>query len=167
MLLFCVLTANRGDAQDFLSIGTRGGTSLNMNGRSFQQAEMFADLNVPITWKFCSDWRLQPRFDISGGWLGGEHTDAFVATFGPEIELRKGRFPITLEGGSSPTVLTKDRFGGENFGDHVQFTSHIGLNWYLTEHFSLGYRFQHMSNAGLGNPNPGLNMNVFSFTYHF
>jgi lipid A 3-O-deacylase len=156
-----------GNAQDFLSAGVRGGMSYNSNGHSFRQAETFVDLDLPWAWNFYSDWRFQPKVDVSGGWLGGENTDGFVGSLGPTVELSKGRFPLTLEGGSSPTFLSKYRFRDEYFGDNVQFTSHIGLNWRLTKHISIGYRFQHMSNAGLGSPNPGLNMNMFSFTYHF
>lgn len=167
VILLLVLLCNSGYAQDFLSVGVRGGTSINTSGHCFQQAETFVGLNLPFTWKFCSDWRLQPRFDISGGWLGGENTDGFIGTLGPTVELSKGKFPLTLEGGSSPTFLSQYQFGDKNFGDNVQFTSHIGLNWYFSKHFSIGYRFQHMSNCGLGNSNPGLNMNTFSFTYHF
>jgi lipid A 3-O-deacylase len=165
--LIPVLIAYSSDAQDFLSVGVRGGLSCNSDGHSFRQSETFVDLDLPWAWTFCSDWRLQPRCDVSGGWLGGEHTDGFVGTLGPTIELRKGKCPLTLEGGSSPTFLSKYHFGEKNFGDDFQFTSHIGLEWYLTKRISIGYRFQHMSNAGLGRPNPGLNLNMFSFTYHF
>jgi len=54
-----------------------------------------------------------------------------------------------------------------DFGERFQFTSHIGLIWYLTDRVSLGYRFQHMSNAGLASPNPGLNLEMLELSYHF
>jgi len=72
-----------------------------------------------------------------------------------------------LEGGSSPTLLSRYRFEGMDFGERFQFTSHIGLIWYLTDRVSLGYRFQHMSNAGLASPNPGLNLEMLELSYHF
>lgn len=166
-MLLLFLLSDSGYAQDFLSVGVRGGMSLNGNSHCFRQAETFVDFDLPWTWNIYSDWRFQPKFDVSGGWLGGEHTDGFVGALGPTFELSKGKFPLTLEGGSSPTFLSKYQFGDKSFGDNVQFTSHIGLNWYFTRHLSIGYRFQHMSNAGLGNSNPGLNLNMFLLTYHF
>ncbi len=46
-----------------------------------------------------------------------------------------------------------------------QFTSHVGLNWDFAEHWRLGYRFQHISNADLAKPNPGLNMHLVTLSY--
>jgi hypothetical protein len=48
-----------------------------------------------------------------------------------------------------------------------QFTSHLGVNWDFAPHWRVGYRFQHMSNAGLATPNPGLNLHIFSVSYRF
>jgi hypothetical protein len=165
--LILIYIAYSSNAQEFLSVGFRGGMSYNSNNHCFLQAETFIDLDLPWACNFYSDWRFQPKCDVSGGWLGGEHSDGFVGTLGPIVELSKGKCPLTFECGSSPTFLSKYQFGDENFGGKFQFTSHIGLNWHLTKHISIGYRFQHMSNAGLWNPNPGLNLNMFSFTFRF
>jgi lipid A 3-O-deacylase len=154
-------------AQNVWTVGTRGGLSYNGTENQFQQVEAFADMNLPWKWDFYSDWRFQPRIDASAGWLRGEHADAFIGTAGPLVELRKGKFPLALEGGSSPTILSRDRFGSRDFGERFQFTSHIGLTWYVTEHISVGYRFQHMSNAGIANPNPGLNLQMLELSYSF
>ena len=154
-------------AQELWSVGVRGGTSLSFNANQFQQVEGFADMTLPWEWDFYSDWRLVPRVDASAGWLSGEHTDAFVGTVGPLVELHKGTFPLVLEGGSSPTFLSRDRFGGKYFGERFQFTSHLGLTWYITQHVSVGYRFQHMSNAGISSSNPGLNLQMLEMSYSF
>lgn len=154
-------------AQDFLTLGARGGLSFNSSANRFQQGEAFADFDLPWHWNFCSDWRLQPKIDASAGWLDGEHLAAFVGTTGPRMELSYGKFPLALEGGSNPTILSRDHFGSVNFGDRFQFTSYIGMTWHITDHVSLGYRFQHMSNAGLASPNPGLNFEMLELSYHF
>lgn len=154
-------------AQDFLSVGTRGGVSFGSGQNRFWQAEAFAETNLPWQWNFYSDWRCQPRIDVSAGWLKGQNDNAFVGTVGPLVELRKRSFPLALDGGSSPTILSRDQFGTKNFGERFQFTSHVGLTWYITNHISVGYRFQHMSNAGLAHPNPGLNLQVLELSYIF
>ncbi|HWY29288.1 MAG TPA: acyloxyacyl hydrolase [Candidatus Acidoferrum sp.] len=157
----------RVNAQDFLTVGARGGLSINEGNHRFGQSEAFADFDLPWQWNFCSDWRLKPRIDVSAGYLGNETTSAFIGTAGPLLELRKGHFPLALEGGFSPTVISRYRFGSTDFGDGCQFTSHGGLTWYLTDHLSVGCRFQHMSNAGLAKPNPGLNVGMLVLSYHF
>jgi hypothetical protein len=154
-------------AQEGLSVGTRGGVSFDGGQNRFWQAETFADLNLPRQWNFCSDWRILPRLDASAGWLDGDHADSFVGTLGPLLELHKGKFPLVLEGGSSPTILSRDRFGAKSFGERFQFTSHIGLTWNITAHIAVAYRFQHMSNAGIAQPNPGLNLQMLELSYSF
>jgi lipid A 3-O-deacylase len=162
-----VIGAWRVNAQDFLTVGARGGFSFNAGNHRFSQSEAFADFDLPWQWNFCSDWRLKPRIDVSAGYLGNETTSAFIGTAGPLLELRKGHIPLALEGGFSPTVISRYRFGSTDFGDACQFTSHGGLTWYFNEHLSLGFRFQHMSNASLAKPNPGLNVGMLVLSYHF
>src|SRR5277367_2014155 len=82
----------RVNAQDFLTVGARGGLSFNAGNHRFGQAEAFADFDLPWQWNFYSDWRLQPRMDVSAGGLGNETTSAFIGTAGPLLELRKGHF---------------------------------------------------------------------------
>ena len=75
--------------------------------------------------------------------------------------------PVSLEGGVSPTGLSRSEFGSKDFGTEIQFTSHVGLNWDFATHWRLSYRFQHMSNADLGTKNPGLNLNMLALSYVF
>ena len=168
-ILTLLLTVSfcRANGLDFLSVGLRGGPSFNAPSRRFDQVEAFADYDLPWQWKFYSDWRLQPRLDVSGGWLNGDDTTAFVSSAGPILELRHAKFPLAIEAGFSPTFISRARYGDTNLGNRLQFTSHIGLEWYLTEHISAGIRFQHMSNGGLGHPNPGLNSEMLALSYHF
>ena len=81
--------------------------------------------------------------------------------------LGKRDFPLGLEVGGGPTVLTRLDFRSKDFGDIFQFTSHIGLNFDLTSRVRIGYRFQHMSNGGLSRHNPGLNLHMVGLSYLF
>jgi hypothetical protein len=74
---------------------------------------------------------------------------------------------VSLEGGFSPTFLSRHVFSEKDVGTYVQFTSHVGLNWDFAAHWQLAYRFEHISNAGLSSHNPGLNLHVFGLTYRF
>ena len=86
---------------------------------------------------------------------------------GPSLLFRRDRLPFSFTVGFSPTLLSQHEFIEKDFGQLLQFTSHIGFNYDFLEHFRAGYRFQHMSNAHLSDHNPGLNLHMFSLSYLF
>ena len=43
----------------------------------------------------------------------------------------------------------------------------IGLNYNFSRHFMMGYRLQHMSNAGIYTPNPGVNIHMLAIGYQW
>jgi hypothetical protein len=167
LTLFFLLAslACRGQGEDFL-VGARGGISPDVGINRFQQVEAFGRWKL-WHWKIYSECYLRPALDISTGSLWNQSGAGFVGTLGPVIEVHFGKFPVEIEGGSSPSVLSRNNFGRMNFGDRFQFTSHIGIQWEITKHVTVGWRFQHMSDAGIAEPNPGLNMEMFSASYSF
>jgi hypothetical protein len=149
------------------STGARWGLSSNDRTHNFNQAEGFVNWNLPWRWDLCSNWQIQHRLDISAGWLGGNGNDAAILKFGPTLVLVRPALPVSIEGGISPTLMTRSEFGSEDFGIPFQFTSHAGINWDITRHIRIGYRFQHMSNGHLSSHNPGLNLHMFGASYLF
>lgn len=149
------------------SVGVRHGISATSFNNHFQQSEGFARLDLPWRWDFAQHWRVQTRLDASAGWLGGQGDDGFVGTLGPSLAIKHENFPIAFETGSSATLLSREHFGNTDFGVPFQFTSFVGLSADIGKRWGAGYRFQHMSNAGLGSDNPGLNMHMFSVRYRF
>jgi lipid A 3-O-deacylase PagL len=166
LILLLVSFALCGHAQTFL-VGVRGGASLDCDPGRFRQMDAFAGWNLPWRWNSYCDLSLLPRLETSAGVLDGGSVAGFVGTAGPVLELRKGNLPLSIEGGASPTLLSRYRFDSRDLGGRFQFTDHIGLNWNFSEHFDLGVRFQHMSNAGIYRRNPGLNLEMLSFAYTF
>jgi hypothetical protein len=165
----CLLWASPGRAEEFRleSVGVRGGFSANGGRDEFHQAEFFGNWNLPWGWNLGKEWHLQSRLDLSVGWLGDSSRNAVVGTLGPTLVLDRAGWPVSLEGGSSPTLLSSYRFESKSLGTDIQFTSHVGLNWDFAPHWRLSYRFQHMSNADLSRDNPGLNMHLFGLSYCF
>jgi len=55
------------------------------------------------------------------------------------------------------------------FSTAFQFGNHLGLGLRFGSQraFDLGYRFQHLSNAGIKRPNQGINFHQVRFQYHF
>lgn len=132
------------------------------------EADVLANWSLPWAWGGEEGWRLQTRVQGSLGDLGGAGDEAFIATAGPNLLLSFGKLPFTIETGSSPTVLSRDTFGNrKDIGSLFQFTSYAGLNYDIGSHWRIGYRFQHMSNAGISRPDPGLNMHMFGFSFLF
>jgi len=151
----------------FESAGARFGAGASSSNRDFHQAEAFVDWNLPWHWDLGKKWGLESRLDLSGGWLGNSRANAAVATLVPLLALGREGIPISIEGGSGPTVLSRSDFETKDFGDLVQFTSHIGFYWDIAKHWRASYRFQHMSNAGISESNPGINLHVLALSYRF
>jgi lipid A 3-O-deacylase len=149
------------------STGARGGFSVSGAARGFEQAEGFANVHLPWGWDLGKEWHLQSQADLSLGWFGDSRNNATIGSVGPSLLLTQRSLPLSLEGGVSPTFLSRSDFEDKDFGGTFQFTTHVDVNWDFAPHWRLTGRFQHMSNAGLASPNPGLNMVLFGLSYVF
>jgi Lipid A 3-O-deacylase (PagL). len=167
LAFFIPLSLAHAGVWDETTIGVRGGTSLNERSKTFRQVEAHLDFQLPWKWNLGENFSVRSRLDTAAGWLRGDDQDGFVGRVGPSLELWRRHFPLSLEGGSSPTYISRYAFRERNYGVHFQFTTHIGLNWNVTEHVRFAYRYQHMSNAGIGTPNPGLNLHMLGLSYRF
>jgi hypothetical protein len=156
----------RTEAREYL-VGVRGGTSFENDAGNFQQVDVFKGMYLPWSWGSQDGLNLKPRVEGSAGWLDNEGNSGFVGTPGPVAELRLGKFPVTLEGGVSLSALSRSDFPDRNLGGWFEFTDHVGLDWHITKRFALGWRFQHLSNAGIYKRNPGLNLQMLSASYTF
>ena len=129
-------------------------------------------------WHEGESWRGTCYWDFSAGrWDNHSfrRTNTQVADLGvtPVFRLERkeasGATPY-LEGAVglhwlSRTSVSRTRVFGSSFafGDHLGFGLLLG-----TQHtYELGYRFQHLSNAGLATPNKGINYHLLRFGAHF
>src|SRR5262249_53114882 len=156
--VICVgmLTAiQSGKALDFSlhleSVGARGGFGVNTESQDLNQAEAFANWDLPWRWEFgtSTNWFVQTEVQSAAGWLGGNGANAFVCQLGPNLRMGPNNFPVSTEAGANFTGLSRHEFGGVDIGTDFQFTTHISLNWDFCPHARLLVRFQHMSNAGI------------------
>jgi hypothetical protein len=170
-MIFFGPTVSGADGWDRLTAGLRGGVSASSFNDPFVQVETFADWDLPDhkPWRFqsSSGYYVRMRLDAAAGWLTGNTASAFVASAGPTFVMGKAGFPVSIEIGSSPTILSRYQFGETDLGVPFQFTSHLGLNVDLGSRVALSYRLQHMSNAGLGDHNPGLDLHCVGIGYRF
>ena len=64
---------------------------------------------------------------------------------------------------------TEDGISDEDFDIPFAFGTHLGVGarFGANGRYELVYRYQHQSNAGLGDENPGINFHVVQLGYHF
>jgi len=169
-VVLCLFTVQAGGwAGEFRadSVGLRMGASLTSSHRIFYQAEAFSNWMLPWDKDLGRHWKMSSRFDLSAGGLVNRGETGFIGNLGPSLVFAKAESPLAFVAGGCATFLSRAVYADKNFGLYFQFTSHVGVEWHLGSHVELGYRFQHMSNAGLGKPNPGLNMHMFMLGYRF
>ncbi|MBL9167637.1 MAG: acyloxyacyl hydrolase [Verrucomicrobiales bacterium] len=149
--------------------GIRTAFSATRIDEHFYQAEAYARWALPGQLEFGRDWSLRAGIDASAGMLGrlSKEDKGFVGSLGPVLILNCARIPVDLVIGSSPTILSRDSFDGVDLGVPFQFTSHLGFNVHLSDRWSLSYRLQHMSNAGMGDRNPGLDLHSLALSFKF
>ena len=149
------------------SIGLRGGINDHRNDEDFEQYEGFAIWSLPWSHHWDLGWKLGTYLEANAGVLTGGGTSAFVGSIGPGIYMAGMEEIVEIVLGINPTIISKHKFGDENLGGPIQFTSHIGLNFIFADHFQIGYRLQHMSNAIIYEHNPGLNTHMVELGYRF
>ena len=155
------------------------GVSIELgNGDHADVSRAGAIWNWDKQWLADGDWLVTGFWEVTVGTLKGRSaignnqtvTDLAVT---PVFRLQQ-KNPSTiapyLEGAIgfhliSPTYIYTNR----HFGSAFQFGDHIGFGVRFGDHqqFDLGYRFQHISNADIKQPNQGINLSVLRFIYHF
>lgn len=115
-------------------------------------------------------FRVPRMLDLTAGWMERGSDAAPFVSFGPTYRFNlggdePGRWYIDFA--THPMYVSDSHFGGKDLGGSFFFTSYVGLGACLnrtrTAHLLL--RYQHTSNAGLDDVNPGVDMVGLSFTY--
>lgn len=60
--------------------------------------------------------------------------------------------------GLGASYLTRDRLGTRDFSTHFQFSEHLGLGAEFGKGWFAGWRYSHYSNAGIKEPNDGIDL---------
>ena len=147
------------------SVGVRGGFSDKEDTRQY---EAFAVVQLPWAARSTSGWGVSTQVGATAGVLSGNGSYTFIGSVGPAFSLGRTGIPLELDLGVSVAVLSRDRIGNRDVNGYAQFVSHAGVNYRFSDTLGLGYRFQHMSNAGLnGGRNPGINLHMFGLSWYF
>lgn len=169
MMLACMLGSAQ--AVDGVSVEYGKGNSTDM-------------ARVGALWQWDKYWLAQGNWQVTGFWqatlgrwnghskAGGNRnitdlglTPVFrwqqinASMISPYLEAAIGFHLI------SPTLINNDR----RFSTAFQFGDHLGAGFYFgsSRQFDLSYRFQHLSNGSIKQPNSGINFSQIHFAYHF
>ena len=148
------------------AVGLRYGFGANKSSRHFDSGSVFTEWTLPLDWDV-GPFKCFLDLEIAAGGLGDK--DGYGAFFetGPILKTHFRTLPVYLQCGLNTGFLTRTDFDSKDLGYPLEFTTYAGLGWDFMSHFSVVYRYQHTSNAGLGSENPGLNMHAFSLSYRF
>ena len=135
------------------------------NEEYFRKYEFFFNWYLPWAWRPKSGWILASRLDFTGAALSAAGTTGFIGSVGPSLAVRKTGWIVGIDLGISPAFLSEDWYGSEDLSGHIQFVTHGGISLFPIRNLSIGYEFQHISNADIQQPNPGLNMHNIKISY--
>ena len=158
---------DRAACMERFEIGFRYSVSDHRNEEYFRKYELFFNWTLPWAWRPASGWVLASRMDFTGAALRAAGTTGFLGSVGPSLAVRKKGWIIGIDLGISPAFLSEDRYGREDLSGHIQFLTHGGVTLFPIRHLSIGYAYQHISNANIQQPNPGLNMHNIEVSYRF
>jgi hypothetical protein len=149
------------------------GIELGMGDDSTRMARITARWDWDKRWSIGQNWIASGFWEAGlGRWQGdgAGKQDIWDLGITPVFRLRSGISPFYLEGAIGAHFLSKTRINnGRAFGCSFNFGDHVGFGWNFgdKDHYELGYRFQHLSNADLATPNNGINFHQLRFGYNY
>lgn len=141
-------------------VGLRSGFTALEKQETFHLHELIAYHTLPWDRQWGSGWMLDTFWEIHFGLLTAADEEAVLLSTGPMVTLQTPWKRVAFMAAVRPAFLEDHIFGKENLGGEIQFTEEIGINVTLTKYISIGYRFQHLSNANLYDNNPGLDFHA-------
>ena len=149
-------------------ISVEGGSG----SESVKLGRIGAQWNWQKQWFKGPEWHVGGYWDLQAGeWHGNGHAHVTDLGLTPTFRLEKNEgFGPYVEGAIGFHYLSsKDVSAGKQFSTNFQFGDHVagGVRFGDKGQYDLQLRLQHLSNAGIKHPNPGINFTILRFAYHF
>ncbi len=146
-------------------------------GDSVKMGRVAFQIDSGKRWFTGGEWHLASYWEPAVGfWQGKSATgdkQIYEFAFTPVLRFEKkslSYFSPYIEHGVGLHLITghhvtddRDMGGNFHFGTHIG----VGLRFGAKSEFDVGYRLQHLSNAGLKQPNEGINFNILHFRYSY
>ncbi len=134
-----------------------------------------------LQWRWSQRWLQGEQWHVGGYWdLGiaqwqreaspGQHSRLSEVGLTPVFRIQGNDLRgLYLEGGIGAHLLSATHLGEKPFSTLFQFGEHLGFGYRLGAHGSMdiGYRYQHLSNAGIKRPNSGIEFHQIRLQYWF
>lgn len=134
----------------------------------FQEYDLAAHLGLPWQSRAVWGWFVDTRLMASAGLLRGGGDSALVVSLVPELGIRHRRWPLLVDLGAGAALLSRTRFGTQDFGGPFQFALTAGAGFPVYRRFGIGYRFLHYSDAGLnGEDTVGADFHMLEISYRY
>jgi hypothetical protein len=159
VLTVALCSAAAAQAADLNTLGVRGGGDTGIAREEYSAAELYYYRTLPWQKQLADGIVVYSRIDAGVGYLRTAPQDANWVAVGADVVVSFADGWVTLDGGFRPGWLGESRFGEDDFGGSLQFWSHAGLTVQLGR-LSLGYRFQHISNADIYDENDGIDLHM-------
>ena len=132
------------------------------------------------TWQWNKQWFTEGHWHLTGYWeadagywhaSGPGGKDLIEAGFTPVFRLRPNAIGGTQpywEAGVGVRILSSTQVDDDrDLGSALQFAEHLGFGFTFggKSRYDLGYRLQHISNAGLQEPNNGMTLQQVRLSY--
>ena len=154
-IIFVHVQAEQGDADISFYTGTfdvidkEGDDQTSLLGIEHKNSNLFRDTLFG---------RVKP---VSGAFVTGD--SSFYLYSGIEAQYDIG--PVKILPSFTPGYYEKG--DGKDLGHIVEFKSELQLSFDLLKDSELGFSYNHISNASLGDKNPGANSYMFNFLKKF
>lgn len=130
-------------------------------------------------WVGLQGWHITGYWEVGMDDWRGKDNSLLAVSLIPVLRLQKnGNASQCKEGARSGApcifidvavglyLLSESNLGEKDFSTAFQFGSHAGIGIMLGR-FEVGYRFEHISNGGIKEPNPGINFYLLRVVYRF
>lgn len=159
---------------EILSVGIRGGANLDYvrvppgEKEDFQQYDILGILAFPGSWETLWGWEARYLWYASAGVIRAAGDTGFISTFGPGLGFTKWDWNLSLEFGTGVVIVGDETFGKQDFGGPVQILGHGGISYHFPAPITVGWRFQHFSDATIyGTDNRGVDLHFLELSYRF
>jgi hypothetical protein len=157
-----------GEGGPSYSLGVRTGITVSGTiDTSFNLYEAIGSFRLPWAHTWDSGWSFISDIEMTAGILRGAQDNGFLASAGPAIAITIPQGWLSFALSVRVVYLDDYQFGGENLGGNWSFVEELGVEFPIYSGFTAGYRIRHMSNAGIYDNNPGLDMHIFELRYRF
>ncbi len=145
------------------------------SGDSTDMARVALQWDMKQRWLGSGDWHLGSYWDLGLGYwqrnaAPGQNDDVAEIGLTPVLRFQQNSLRgLYVEGGLGIHLLSRSQIGDKRLGTQVQFGSSIGMGVRFGDkgQYELSYRYQHLSNGSVKQPNNGINFNQIRFRHHF